>query len=612
MKLKSIVIHNFLSYKHAELDFASLAPCTLVLGENLTDTSTQGNGAGKSGLMEAIIWCLFDTTARGLSKNDIINRNDPRNTAEVILSLSCGDDDYTITRRRAIDTKVIIVKNGKTHHFTTLSSAQNYIEEKITKMGFQAFINSVVFAETEASFITASPAQRTSILRSIFSLDGVVAAKARCSEDKSRARNKITEFDIRITSHQDTLKRLDINYLLEQSAQWTEAQALKMKKLTQQMRELKLENIEELTPMEPPAPVDESRLAQYSGQLAEANAVLNEVKMKISNVTTLKTKSEHDLKQFLAIGPTCPKCLSGITSKHTKTVQKEMEQEIQKYEAELKELRYEQTKQELNAQQARALHTQELEAIRKHQNKHKQYNEYLVQKAKVDANRANALNVYKMKMFDIERRIKEVEDAENPYTASLESVKTERAQVVALIEQMTKDRNTMANLLVTIDFWYPAFKKIEIMSMNNIINLLQSRAREYLMNLSDNTLSVRVVLEENDTLATISFDLLNRDKVCPYKSLSGSERQKVKLAIFWAMSDIVNARTGSRCEFALYDEPLHGAVDTIGTELIIEAIKSQENERQVLLISHENDVKSSFESTLMIRRTEEGSTIYAE
>ena len=60
MKIGTVKIENFLSFKHADFDFDNQG-LTLVTGLN-KDNSKRSNGSGKSTLIEALVWCLFGET----------------------------------------------------------------------------------------------------------------------------------------------------------------------------------------------------------------------------------------------------------------------------------------------------------------------------------------------------------------------------------------------------------------------------------------------------------------------------------------------------------------------------------------------------------------------
>ena len=67
MLFKILQIENFLSYKNTKIEFKP--GLYLVDGKNLDEGGS--NGAGKSGIWEALAWSLFGVTTRGLSSGEV-------------------------------------------------------------------------------------------------------------------------------------------------------------------------------------------------------------------------------------------------------------------------------------------------------------------------------------------------------------------------------------------------------------------------------------------------------------------------------------------------------------------------------------------------------------
>jgi DNA repair exonuclease SbcCD ATPase subunit len=57
------------------------------------------NGAGKSAMIDALVWCLFGTTLRGYENDEVVNRRVGKDCM-VKVTLEDGDELYTVTRAR--------------------------------------------------------------------------------------------------------------------------------------------------------------------------------------------------------------------------------------------------------------------------------------------------------------------------------------------------------------------------------------------------------------------------------------------------------------------------------------------------------------------------------
>lgn len=102
MIVNTVTIKNFLAISEAQVTLGARG-LLLVQGENRDDTSAISNGAGKSSIGDALFWCLYGETARGVTGDSVVNRKNKKDCA-VWVRLTDGDDTYLVSRYRK-DTK---------------------------------------------------------------------------------------------------------------------------------------------------------------------------------------------------------------------------------------------------------------------------------------------------------------------------------------------------------------------------------------------------------------------------------------------------------------------------------------------------------------------------
>ena len=98
MKFLNLKIENFLTVGEAEIDLADRG-LVLIQGVNEDDTSAVSNGAGKSSIIDALLWCLHGVTARGRSGDGVVNRFAGKD-CRVRLEIQDGAEIYSIARFR--------------------------------------------------------------------------------------------------------------------------------------------------------------------------------------------------------------------------------------------------------------------------------------------------------------------------------------------------------------------------------------------------------------------------------------------------------------------------------------------------------------------------------
>lgn len=106
-KLSEVFITDFMSVGFVSYKIDN--GFTLVKGKS---ESFSSNGAGKSTIFEAIFWCLFGETTKGLTGNDVIRRG--QKDAKVSLMLESDKGYYNVIRSRKSGLSLAIFENNTT------------------------------------------------------------------------------------------------------------------------------------------------------------------------------------------------------------------------------------------------------------------------------------------------------------------------------------------------------------------------------------------------------------------------------------------------------------------------------------------------------------------
>ena len=110
IQFKKIILHNFGSYGHAELDLQNKGFC-LVSGENnCTKDNAQSNGSGKTALFSAICYAITGETVSGV-KSNLKNINVDELDCYVQLDFTYNRDMYSLIRTATPKTELKIYKN---------------------------------------------------------------------------------------------------------------------------------------------------------------------------------------------------------------------------------------------------------------------------------------------------------------------------------------------------------------------------------------------------------------------------------------------------------------------------------------------------------------------
>ena len=160
MIFKSIAIQNFLSIRKVALDLDKRG-LVLLNGKNLDNPSLNNNGAGKSSILEAIIFVLYGRTLRGLKGDTVVNKSAGKNT-KVFLDLV--DDDgvpYRIARYRKHNTnknKSFLYRNGVDITPKSEADFENAITD-LLQADYATFTSSLLYSAESFKFTTATDSE---------------------------------------------------------------------------------------------------------------------------------------------------------------------------------------------------------------------------------------------------------------------------------------------------------------------------------------------------------------------------------------------------------------------------------------------------------------------
>ena len=141
IKFKKVKWKNFLStgaqYTEVSLDKTTT---TLVVGEN---------GAGKSTILDAICFCLFNKPFRNINKPQLMNSINGK-ALEVEIEFSIGPKDYIVKRGIKPGIFEIYSQGVLLNQDAAAKDYQKYLEDAILKLNYKSFTQIVILGS--ASF----------------------------------------------------------------------------------------------------------------------------------------------------------------------------------------------------------------------------------------------------------------------------------------------------------------------------------------------------------------------------------------------------------------------------------------------------------------------------
>ena len=265
---KELTLRNFLSYGNnttsLKLDFTKP---TLIVGKNydsVVNGQIDSNGSGKSAILNAISFCLYDKTISNIEKSDVVNYINGKNM-EVSLTFIKDNVHYKIERYRKNKAKggdgVRIFVNpddatfGKEHDKTPDSIANaNREVERILGIPFDIFARIVVFTASYEPFLSlpsshASKANQRDIIEELFGLTELTRKAEKLKELISETKQTLkaaTEKNSRIETERRRYEA-QLDSTLQKLSEWDASRKEQSKTLKASVKKLLAVDVDFIT-----------------------------------------------------------------------------------------------------------------------------------------------------------------------------------------------------------------------------------------------------------------------------------------------------------------------------------------------------------------------------
>ena len=544
---KKLRWRNFLSTgnQFIEVDLAK-APSTLIIGTN---------GAGKSTMLDALCFSLFNRAFRDIKKEQLVNTIN-QNDCEIEVEFETSNKKYKVVRGIKPNKFEVYCNNVLLNQDASNIDYQNMLEQNILKCNYRAFCQVVILGST--------------------SYEPFMHLRA-------RYRREVVEeiLDIRVFSHMDLLLRqkqgelgkavVDVRHRYDLMTEKYELQ----KKHFEEIQNRDNTDIEDRREQ---LKENEQSNYEYNQKLQLLNEKIISTKAEIwgsekvfkkeKELDKLETKIEHKLEkekrdvEFFEKNDNCPTCTQPIDLRFKQT-------EI--YEGKKKISELEEGLQQLSAEMGK---TQE--QIKQYKVVEKKLNDLDIQVAKINTS-ISEINRHSNRLDSEIAKLENTDNNSNAIQKELEQIKedlklvnveknkaVEEKKYIDIAREILNDTGVKANIIR---------KYVPI--INNLIN-------QYLQSM-DFFVNFQLDQEFNETIKSRFRDTFN------YNSFSEGEKLRIDLALLFTWRTIAKMKNSTNTNLLILDEIFDSSLDGQGTEDFFKILKTLTNEN-TFIISHKGDI----------------------
>ena len=619
IQFKKVILHNFGSYGHVELDLQNRGFCLVSGQNNCVKDNALSNGSGKSAVFSAICYALTGETISGV-KTNLKNINIDEPDSFVQLEFLYQKDLYNICRVVAPKSDLKIVRNDIDLSGKGIRESEKKLQELLPDLSKDFIASTLILGQgLPMRFSSFSPSGRKDLLEKLTKSDFMIEdIKARLAARQQELSGKIREFEdsllanrTQLNSHIGSLERLRMS--IEQQKQpdfdtLLEAQRIKIVELEAEVNRLQ-ENIgseeEQLEVLNnklveinaEKAKVSNEELTAYNSAYTELNGKKVKLEVEISSLNI-------EISKLKAITDTCPTCGQHLPNVH-KPDTSSLEASIANKQIELTSVKAD---------------------IQKCDNQHKEYQlqidnafkEELVNTTGDISSIKNVLQENKTKnqilTVDLERERaaynKLIYDKQN-WNSFLQRQQEEIATLEAEISKLTNIASITSIAKDDFDQRLAVVKKMDQLTkrdfrgylLTNIITYIDQKAKKY----CETVFGTRELsLEINGNALDITY--CNK----AFDSLSGGEKQRVDLILQLSIRDLLNSYLNLSANILVLDE-ITDFLDKKSCKAVMQLLEKELNTvESVFIISHHGEsLEIPADSTIQVIKNENGiSEIY--
>jgi len=522
------------------------------------------NGSGKSTMLDALTFALFNKPFRKINKSQLMNTVNERDCL-VELDFSVNNRDYVVRRGMKPNIFDIEVDGNLMHRQADDRSNQKILEEGILKVNYKSFTQIVILgSSTFVPFMQLSGSNRREVIEDLLDIRIFSAMNNLIKEQIRERREKVRSLDLKkdnlkdkMTMQKNFIKELEdrgknnittnkekINTLINETDNYVSTN----EKLEYEVCDL-VKNQEKMT------------------GAGEKLLKLNNLKGKLSNKVTTLTK-EH---KFFKDNVSCPTCTQPIEEEFRLNRITDVQTKAKELKKGYKDLE---------------------ETIKKEQDRERQF-----QKLSKEITKLN--NDISKNNTHISFNQRQVRDLESEIQVTTEQFKNRNTEHEKLKEFKDNLKNTIDELSVHRedihhhDFAYSLLKDdgVKTKIIKKYLPFINQQVNRYLQ-LMDFYINFTLDEEFKETVKSPIHEDFS------YASFSEGEKMRIDLALLFTWREVARVKNSVNTNLLILDEIFDSSLDGFGTDEFLKIIRYIIKGANIFVISHKSDLNDKFENVI--------------
>ena len=544
---KTVRYKNFLSTGQQFIEIQlDRAPATLVVGEN---------GAGKSTMLDALCFGLFQRPFRNIKKDQLINSINEKECV-VEVEFTVGKKDYKIIRCIKPNKFEIWCDGDMLNQDAAVRDYQKHLEQQILKLNFRSFTQVVILGNASfVPFMQLKARYRRQVVEEILDIE-IFSKMNLMFREKQKAQDEVikqADFDYQLLDSKIDTQKKHIDDISQSNLESIDTKRLDIKK-----SEVDIKNYQK--------DIDDTMTEKAKLQKEILDEVTVNSRYKKLHTTEAKlenscSKHKKDLR-FFESHADCPTCQQDIDEAFKSEIMTKKKNKVDEIESAMQQL-----DKQIKGTEVRLKKINDTTVLIREQ-------ELLINRFQT------SINEIQKYIAKINKEIEELSDEkfssgvatgelsqlqENLTTADLDKKKYKEEKLyIDTARVLMQDTGIKTKII-----------KQYLPIMNQYIN----------KNLADMDFFVNFTLDEefNETIKSRHRDIFN------YHSFSEGEKLRIDLAILFTWREIAKLKNSTNTNLLILDEIFDSSLDTSGTDEFMKILSNTMEKENVFVISHKGD-----------------------
>ena len=558
---------NFLSTGNqwTEIDFQK-HQTNMVIGKN---------GAGKSTMLDALTFVLFNKPFRKINKGQLVNTSNERDCL-VEIKFNVNNRDYLV--RRGIKPNIFDIEvNGNIlHKEADDRSNQKILEENILKVNYKSFTQIVILGSSNfVPFMQLSGSNRREVIEDLLDIR-IFSAMNNLIKDKIRGqKEEIRSLDLKKDNIKDkmTMQKNFIKELEDRGKNDITNSKNKINTLIAETEKCVSSNVSIQDSV--------SNLTKKQEKMTGANAKLkklNNLKGKISNKVSTITK-EH---KFFTDNTVCPTCSQDIEESFRLNRISDAQNKAKELQSGYQELK---------------------DAIQKEEDREHLFTKLSKEITKLnnDISQNNTrISLNQRQVRDLESEIQTITEQFKNRNTEHEKLETFKVSLQETSEKLLERKQEVSHY----DFAYSLLKDdgVKTKIIKKYLPFINQQVNRYL-HLMDFYINFTLDEEFSETVKSPIHEDFS------YSSFSEGEKMRIDLALLFTWREVARVKNSVNTNLLIMDEVFDSSLDGFGTDEFLKIIRYVIKGANVFVISHKTELNDKFQSVLTFDKVKGFSTM---